>query len=78
MLRARFGEFGKQYYEGMLNTPLGDKLALRINGVFNKSDGWMQDAATGAGSRPRGKLGRPCGTALGAFRQDERDAVLGP
>src|SRR5688572_14167572 len=35
LLRVRFGEFGKQYYEGMLNTPLGDKVALRVNGVFN-------------------------------------------
>ena len=52
MLRGRFGEFGKQYYEGMLNTPLGDKVALRINGVFNKSDGWMQDAATGQDLTP--------------------------
>ena len=46
LLRVRLGEHGKQYYEGMLNTPLGDDLALRINGVYNKSDGWLQDAAT--------------------------------
>jgi iron complex outermembrane receptor protein len=52
LLRARFGEFGKQYYEGMLNTPIGDKVALRINGVFNQSDGWMQDAATGQDLAP--------------------------
>jgi iron complex outermembrane receptor protein len=52
MLRVRFGEFGKQYYEGMLNTPLGDKVALRINGVYNKSDGWLQDAATGQDLAP--------------------------
>ena len=52
MVRGRFGEFGKQYYEGMLNTPLGEKLALRINGVYNKSDGWMQDAATGEDLMP--------------------------
>jgi iron complex outermembrane receptor protein len=52
MLRGRFGEFGKQYYEGMLNTPIGDKLALRINGVYNTSDGWLQDAATGQDLAP--------------------------
>jgi len=52
MLRVRFGEFGKQYYEGMLNTPLGEKVALRVNGVFNESDGWMQDAATGEDLAP--------------------------
>jgi iron complex outermembrane receptor protein len=52
LLRVRFGEFGKQYYEGMLNTPIGDSLALRINGVYNKSDGWMQDGATGQDLMP--------------------------
>jgi len=52
LLRVRFGEFGKQYFEGMLNAPLGESLALRVNGVFNKSDGWMQDAATGEDLMP--------------------------
>jgi iron complex outermembrane receptor protein len=47
LLRVRFGEYGKQYYEGMLNTPITDSVALRINGVYNKSDGWLKDAATG-------------------------------
>jgi iron complex outermembrane receptor protein len=46
LARVRFGEFGKQYYEGMLNTPITESLALRINGVYNKSDGWLEDAAT--------------------------------
>ena len=78
LLRVRFGEFGKQYYEGMLNTPIGDSVALRINGVYNKSDGWLQDAATGARPHARGELGRPRSAALGTVRQDERDALLGP
>lgn len=52
LLRARFGEHGKQYYEGMLNTPISDGVALRINGVYNKSDGWLQDAATGQDLMP--------------------------
>ena len=52
LLRVRFGELGKQYYEGMLNTPLGDDVALRINGVYNKRDGWMKDAATGQDLNP--------------------------
>jgi len=52
LLRVRAGEYGKQYYEGMLNTPIGDSLALRINGVYNKSDGWIQDAATGQDLMP--------------------------
>ena len=46
-MRMRFGEFGKQYYEGMLDTPITDSVALRVNGVYNKSDGWLKDAATG-------------------------------
>ncbi|MBM0106745.1 TonB-dependent receptor [Steroidobacter sp. S1-65] len=52
LLRVRFGEYGKQYYEGMLNTPLGEKVALRVNGVYNKSDGWLEDAATGRDLMP--------------------------
>src|SRR6187549_1343194 len=47
LLRVRFGQYGKQYYEGMINTPITDSLALRMNGVYNKSDGWLKDAATG-------------------------------
>jgi len=49
---VRFGEYGKQYVEGMVNTPLGDSLALRVNGVYNKSDGWLKDAATGQDLNP--------------------------
>lgn len=52
LLRVRVGEYGKQYYEGMLNTPIGDSVALRINGVYNKSDGWLEDAATGQDLMP--------------------------
>ncbi|HET7811556.1 MAG TPA: TonB-dependent receptor [Steroidobacteraceae bacterium] len=52
LLRARFGEYGKQYYEGMVNTPIGEDFALRVNGVYSKSDGWMQDATTGADLAP--------------------------
>src|SRR5688572_6542627 len=52
LLRVRVGEYGKQYYEGMLNTPIGDNVALRINGVYNKSDGWLEDAATGQDLMP--------------------------
>lgn len=47
LVRVRVGDYGKQYYEGMLNTPIGENVAVRINGVYNKSDGWLKDAATG-------------------------------
>jgi iron complex outermembrane receptor protein len=45
-LRARFGEYGKQVYSGMLNAPITDGLALRMSGVYNSMDGWIEDAAT--------------------------------
>ena len=51
-LRVRVAEHGKQYFEGMLNTPIGDSLALRMNGVYNTSDGWLEDAATGQDLMP--------------------------
>ena len=69
LVRLRFGEYGKQYYEGMLNTPITDSVALRINGVYNKSDGWMKDAATGEDLHARGELGRARGATLGAVGQ---------
>jgi iron complex outermembrane receptor protein len=52
LLRVRVGEYGKQYYEGMLNTPISDSVALRVNGVYNKSDGWLEDSATGQDLMP--------------------------
>lgn len=47
LLKLRVGEYDKRRVEGMVNAPLGDDLALRINGVWNQSDGWIEDAATG-------------------------------
>jgi len=47
LLKLRVGDYGKQYYEGMLNTPITDTVALRVNGLYNKSDGWVKDGATG-------------------------------
>ena len=46
-LGLRFGEFDKRRVEGLLNVPLSDALALRVNGVFNQRDGIYEDAATG-------------------------------
>jgi iron complex outermembrane receptor protein len=51
-LDMRFGNEGKQYYEGMLNTPLGDGMALRVNAIYNKADGFLTDAATGQKLNP--------------------------
>jgi iron complex outermembrane receptor protein len=47
LIKLRYGDNDKRYAEGMLNTPITDSLALRVNGVWNQSDGWIKDAATG-------------------------------
>jgi iron complex outermembrane recepter protein len=44
---ARFGNYGQEYYEAMVNAPLADDLAARVSFVDNRSDGWLQDSATG-------------------------------
>ena len=36
----------------MVNAPLAPDFALRVNGVYNESDGWVQDATTGRDLRP--------------------------
>jgi iron complex outermembrane recepter protein len=46
-VRVRVGEYNKQRVDGMINVPMADKLALRVNGVWNQSDGWVEDAVTG-------------------------------
>lgn len=46
LLRLRVGEYDKRRVEGMVNVPIGEDLAVRVNGVWNESDGWMRDAAT--------------------------------
>jgi iron complex outermembrane recepter protein len=46
-LRLRLGNYGKQYADAMWNIPTGDNSALRVNALFNHSDGWFQDGATG-------------------------------
>jgi iron complex outermembrane recepter protein len=45
--KVRFGNYGEQYYEAMVNAPLGPDLAGRVTFVDNRSDGWLHDAATG-------------------------------
>ena len=45
--RMRVGEYGKAYMDAMANIPMGEDSALRLNGLFNQADGWVEDAATG-------------------------------
>lgn len=51
-LDVRYGSEYKQRYEGMLNVPLGDGIALRLNAVSNQSSGFLTDAATGQNLNP--------------------------
>ncbi|HXY95870.1 MAG TPA: TonB-dependent receptor [Steroidobacteraceae bacterium] len=45
---ARFGNYGTEYLDAMVNAPLGDSLFGRVSLVDNRSDGWLRDDATGA------------------------------
>ncbi|WP_162314327.1 TonB-dependent receptor [Pseudoxanthomonas yeongjuensis] len=45
--KLRLGNYGKQYLEAMTNIPLNDRAALRLNGLLNHSDGWVEDGETG-------------------------------
>lgn len=46
-VKLRLGNYGKQYLEAMANIATGERSALRLTGLINHSDGWVQDAATG-------------------------------
>jgi len=52
-LLLRGAEYGKEYAEGMVNVPLAENLALRVNALWNHSDGWVKDAATGKNLWPQ-------------------------
>ncbi len=41
------GNFGTMKYKGMLNVPLGDKLAVRLAGSYLERDGFMENTVTG-------------------------------
>lgn len=46
-VRARFGNDGARHVDGTFNLPLNDRMALRINGLHDETDGWLRDGATG-------------------------------
>ncbi|MDR0182845.1 TonB-dependent receptor [Lysobacter arvi] len=50
--KLRLGNDNKTYFEGMANVAVSDTSALRFNGIFNHSDGWVRDAATGEDLAP--------------------------
>ncbi len=45
--RARLGNYGRQYVDGLLNVPINKDMALRVSAYSNRSDGWLKDAASG-------------------------------
>ena len=51
-LDLRFGNEGKERYEGMLNVPLAAGMAMRFNFVANRADGFLTDAVTGQELNP--------------------------
>ncbi|TXH75931.1 MAG: TonB-dependent receptor [Lysobacteraceae bacterium] len=48
----RVGGDDKRYLAAMGNMAFGDDSALRFNGVFNQSDGWLRDARSGEDLNP--------------------------
>jgi iron complex outermembrane receptor protein len=70
LLKMRFGDYGKQRYEGMVNAPLADGVALRVNALYSKSDGWVEDAGTGKDLWPEENW-----AARAALRWDLTDAT---
>ncbi len=48
----RLGNDNKTWFQGMANIAVSDDSAFRFNGLFNHSDGWIQDAVTGEDLAP--------------------------
>lgn len=47
-VKLRYGRYDKQQFDGMINLPLTDSVAMRANLLINKQDGYGEDAVTGA------------------------------
>ena len=45
--RAQFGNYGQAQLNVVGNTPITDKLYLRVDGVINRRNGYLKDAVTG-------------------------------
>ncbi|MDP1556697.1 MAG: TonB-dependent receptor, partial [Hyphomonas sp.] len=44
---ATIGNYGTFKYKGMLNVPVGDKVAVRLAGTYLERDGFMENTVTG-------------------------------
>ena len=47
-VHLRYGRYDKQQFDGMINLPLTDTVAMRANFLVNSQDGYVNDAVTGA------------------------------
>ncbi len=45
--RVRVGNYGQRYADALLNVPVGEEFAFRASVLSNRSDGWLDDEATG-------------------------------
>ncbi len=45
---ATYGNYNTQKAKGMINVPVGDKLALRVAGAITKRDGYADNTVTGS------------------------------
>jgi iron complex outermembrane receptor protein len=43
----RAGNYGSRHFDGVVNKPLGDDLALRVSATGNYSDGWLRNETNG-------------------------------
>ena len=77
-LDVRLGNEGKERYEGMLNVPLAEGMAMRFNLVSNRSDGYLTDATTGQDAQSREELRGARGVPMGHRRGHAADTGLEP
>jgi len=71
--RVTLGNDEKRRVSGMINMPLGDMFALRVNGVYNRRDGYLTDAVTGEGYERENNWS---GRAAIAFRPDAATEII--
>ncbi len=55
--RVRIGNHGQRYGDVLLNLPVSDTMAFRLNLLDNQSDGWVTDAVTGRNFGKEGDWG---------------------
>ena len=47
-VKAEYGEFDHQKVSGAINLPLGDAAALRLSGLYQDRDGWVENKGQGS------------------------------